>query len=308
MVILDNNTRWNSTYYSIEAALKLRKRVEGFCYEWRTGKINIANSTLNDAEWDHLQEVFDGLAIFKEATLAVEGRATKGHHGAIWEWLPIVEALLNKLQKAVVARTANGVSRNDPILVATQCAWNLLKSYYAKSDKSYGIYGAATLLHPTWRKLYFDRAWKGDQEPWIPKLIDAVKDKWQEEYQGQAARPTNEGTTTELEPSILTAYLQELESDTAQDNQFDSFIYGTTIAMTREGGAINWWCDERNVYPELRQMALDLLAIPATSAEVERVFSSAKQLLTPRRNRMKEDTIEMLELMKYWWQRGIIAK
>jgi hypothetical protein len=39
-------------------------------------------------------------------------------------------------------------------------------------------------------------------------------------------------------------------------------------------------------------MALDLLSIPAMSAEVERVFSSVKRLLTSDRNRMNKDSIE----------------
>ena len=99
-----------------------------------------------------------------------------------------------------------------------------------------------------------------------------------------------------------------LEGSVAQDNAFDTFIYGTPTYVDNEVGPIAWWSDQYNVHSELRQLALDLLAIPATSAEVERVFSSAKQLLKLRRNRMREDTIEMLELMKYWWQRGIIAE
>ena len=288
--------------------MKLRKRIEGFCYDWRKGKVNIAKETLTDEEWDHLQLVFDGLAPFKEATLAVEGRGRKGQHGAIWEWLPIVEALLLKLQTAVAEREALHL-RNDPILVANQCAWNKLKDYYADSDDSHGIYGAAVLLHPTYRKRYFDRFWtREDQLPWIPVLLNAVKSKWQKEYNEVEAAVATTEVTTAPEPSILTTYLQLLEGNTTQDNAFDTFIYGTPIFVDNDIGPIAWWSDRYNVHPKLRQLALDLLAIPATSAEVERVFSSAKQLLTPRRNRMKEDTIEMLELMKYWWQRGIIAE
>jgi hypothetical protein len=33
----------------------------------------------------HLEEVVAGLKPFHEATLQVEGRAGKGHHGAAWE-------------------------------------------------------------------------------------------------------------------------------------------------------------------------------------------------------------------------------
>ena len=47
-------------------------------------------------------------------------------------------------------------------------------------------------------------------------------------------------------------------------------------------------------------MALDILAIPAMSSEIERVFSSSGLLLTDRRNRLKEDIIEGAECMKSW--------
>ena len=39
-----------------------------------------------------------------------------------------------------------------------------------------------------------------------------------------------------------------------------------------------WWIQNQKDYPRLSQMALDILAIPAMSAEVERVFSSAGKL------------------------------
>jgi hypothetical protein len=42
------------------------------------------------------------------------------------------------------------------------------------------------------------------------------------------------------------------------------------------------------------------------SAEVERLFSSAKRLLTADRNRLLPDTIETLELLRYWYRRGVI--
>lgn len=51
-------------------------------------------------------------------------------------------------------------------------------------------------------------------------------------------------------------------------------------------------------------MALDLLAIPAMSSEVERVFSSTGLMITDRRNRLKEDIIEAVECMKSWQSDG----
>jgi len=51
-------------------------------------------------------------------------------------------------------------------------------------------------------------------------------------------------------------------------------------------------------------MALNLLAIPAMSSEVERVFSSTGLMVTDRRNRLKEDIIEAAECMKSWQADG----
>jgi hypothetical protein len=40
-----------------------------------------------------------------------------------------------------------------------------------------------------------------------------------------------------------------------------------------------------------QQYALDTLFCPAISTECERVFSSAKKLITPKRNQLEEDII-----------------
>ena len=46
-----------------------------------------------------------------------------------------------------------------------------------------------------------------------------------------------------------------------------------------------------------------MLAIPLMSAECERVFSSAKHLLTNPRNRLKADIIKANECLKSWFGR-----
>lgn len=47
-------------------------------------------------------------------------------------------------------------------------------------------------------------------------------------------------------------------------------------------------------------MAVDILSIPAMSAEPERLFSGAKIRITDRRNRLGSDVIEALECLKSW--------
>lgn len=63
-----------------------------------------------------------------------------------------------------------------------------------------------------------------------------------------------------------------------------------------------WWLlpEQQRDYPNLSKMALDILSIPAMSASVERLFSSSNITVSDRRNRLKADTIEMIESLKSW--------
>ena len=57
-------------------------------------------------------------------------------------------------------------------------------------------------------------------------------------------------------------------------------------------------------YPALSVMALDVLSIPAMSAEPERLFSGAKITITDRRNRLGIESIEATECLKSWFSKG----
>ena len=53
-------------------------------------------------------------------------------------------------------------------------------------------------------------------------------------------------------------------------------------------------------------MALDILSIPAMSADPERLFSGAKITISDRRNRLGIYTIEALECLKSWLRIQVI--
>ncbi|KZS20831.1 Uncharacterized protein APZ42_012376, partial [Daphnia magna] len=50
---------------------------------------------------------------------------------------------------------------------------------------------------------------------------------------------------------------------------------------------INWWQGQINSYPALSKMAMDILAIPATSVPVEREFSGLSDIITPNRAKLR---------------------
>jgi hAT family C-terminal dimerisation region len=90
-------------------------------------------------------------------------------------------------------------------------------------------------------------------------------------------------------------------------------IFGTVagaVAGTAASAATVWWAgmSGKGDFPTLFQYALDTLSCPAMSTECERVFSSAKKLITPERNQLGEDIIEACECLKGWWRNSLIEQ
>jgi hypothetical protein len=61
---------------------------------------------------------------------------------------------------------------------------------------------------------------------------------------------------------------------------------------------LEWWGARREEYPRLSRLAFDLLSIPLMSAECERVFSAAKRFVTDERNKLREDILEAMIVLR----------
>jgi hypothetical protein len=68
--------------------------------------------------------------------------------------------------------------------------------------------------------------------------------------------------------------------------------------------ARDWWLEppQRKLYPNISIMAIDLLSIPAMSAEPERLFSRAKHTVSPLRQSLGAATINAAECLKSWFK------
>ena len=111
------------------------------------------------------------------------------------------------------------------------------------------------------------------------------------------------------EPDILDKLLSREKKKspvTSPKDPFAGYINSepTESDEGNEDAVFTWW---RTIGPViLRRRPLDLASIPAMSAEIERVFSSTKRLITTDRNHLQPETIEHLQLLKYWNQQHIV--
>lgn len=81
------------------------------------------------------------------------------------------------------------------------------------------------------------------------------------------------------------------------------YIYIKLISLRRNRQADNpiayWWSNQHR-WPRFARFALDLLAIPAMSAEAERVFSNTGNMVRPNRACLKADIIRASAYLKQW--------
>ena len=61
---------------------------------------------------------------------------------------------------------------------------------------------------------------------------------------------------------------------------------------------VEFWIENEKTYPSLAPVACDLLIIPASSALIERVFSTAGQITSGKRNRLNDRNLEREVLLK----------
>ena len=68
--------------------------------------------------------------------------------------------------------------------------------------------------------------------------------------------------------------------------------------QSKDCDVLSWWKQHENVLPLLAKIAKRVLAIPASSAKSERVFSTGGNMVTAMRNRLAPKKVEALVLIK----------
>jgi len=147
--------------------------------------------------------------------------------------------------------------------------YHIILSIYSLTDK-------VTAHAPRYSSLLIEgrHIWQGLEEEWIPRAIENVRKLWRKRYKDKV-------------PIVhlwveSTKELEERDQSTISQigDEFDSFIDG---------------------------FAIDILSIPAMSAEPERVFSGCRRTITWQRMRLGVKVVEEGECLKSWIRSGIVA-
>jgi len=87
--------------------------------------------------------------------------------------------------------------------------------------------------------------------------------------------------------------------DQLSDFECKASLFGKEI-LTSTDKPISYWKGFRKFAPELSKIALRLLTVPPSSANIERVFSHQKRIHSLDRNRLKHENVKKLIISKWW--------
>lgn len=293
----DNETRWNSWFFTIESALRLQFEVGQFIHD---NHKELGHLELSHSEWQILRETLVFLQPFKEAAKRCEGDNT-----TLDQLHETMDFLVNHFDEQMDLHRAN-----KPFIECIMVGWYTLDKYYNKIDET-GAYAAAILLHPNKRKAYLQAVWR---RGWVKPGLRRAEDLWARQYERLDA--AQDSTTLchrsdDREPTELTSYeiwQRQRSAKIAESNslssEFKRFVDAPAEAIRFHDSftVLDWWQEpsQKRTYPRLSLMALDVLSAPAMSAEAERVFSRARRQISFDRECLKPDIIGQKECLKSW--------
>ncbi|CAI7804983.1 unnamed protein product [Closterium sp. NIES-54] len=324
-LVQDSPTRWGSTHDMVERAGVLQNPIIVFFAQTqglsKTVKKKVESLRLTDADWETLQAVKTFLSPFAKVSKAAEGAA--------YPTVSMVVPYYNGLIDAMESRLAKGPSPTlQPMIVA---ALSHLKKYAYITSNEYWI---ATFLDPSMKAAWFDDAhWEKlhpetdrrvRPRPASGEVIKLVRDRVAE-YQARAAelapRPTPLAPVAEEEEG-------DEEGDEEEDDDDAQFLpsrrrLAARLSASQDAGAggmvqddevsrylservrcdvtaLKYWRSATNMQT-LRRMARDYLAIPATSASSERVFSLGRNLISWKRHRLASQRTRAVMILRSWY-------
>jgi hypothetical protein len=241
---------------------------------------------LSPNDWNTLRKIHAFLEEIRETTKALESDTS-----TLGKVLPAMDFILERFEQS------KDEYKDDPIMAPMfNSGWAKMEKYYALTDES-PAYIAALVLRPSYKWNYITTQWKAE---WVTKARQAMLDLWTREYKPKDSTiPTSSCSSTST--NKFTIWARKHEVSTTFDDEYARYCASDIIPVS---DSLAWWLEatQQQTYPNLSQMAIDFLSIPAMSAAPERCFSSTKETITDKRNKLGSEVIQAFECLKSWYK------
>jgi hypothetical protein len=110
----------------------------------------------------------------------------------------------------------------------------------------------------------------------------------------------------EYKPAVVEEDESDIDSDAEAAPRLNQYQqYGKEHRLKKEiltskDSPIPYWISKQSVWPQLAQMAFDIYSTPAMSDALERVFSIAGNVYSPRRRTLTQNTVQEVLYLRSW--------
>ncbi|PLW26518.1 hypothetical protein PCANC_23590 [Puccinia coronata f. sp. avenae] len=265
ILILDVKTRWNSTFLMLQRASELKHVCTTYC----GSQPEASKYSLTKAEWEKVEQMIEFLEPLHKVTNILCG----SQYPTLSMSLPIYISLVKNIYQV---RSQYDSAQLIP--AADEMIKKITKYLILALEKPAPI--CAMILDPRIKLCYFKKNESFLSAHSISKLT--AKDAL---------------TTFKLEAKRFD------RSPIANDLNDEIRQYIAEVKEPSHTNILYYWANHTKVYPSLSEMAKCFLAIPATSAPSERVFSKSKTIFGSQRHSLSSSSVEHLLCVKEWYQK-----
>ncbi|CAB5369404.1 unnamed protein product [Rhizophagus irregularis] len=289
-VIKVNNTRWNSTLYAFQRLIILKSAIAML----KTTLMN--NTNLNICkegekleelyptvyEWKVIKEMIKLLSPFEAATRLLSGVK----YPTIGFTYPCICNLKDRLETDFTSlETMDAKHCRNAMLEDLTLRWNYPQELCLKGS----------FFDPRFKSLDFINS----QEE-CNNIVNQLKEEFMifKHNEQSDISIISEKNTDELRTEMASFWKKKNTKVAPIKDEFQHYFDVAELPALEEYDPYLWWSTNKNQYPVLHKLAMKYLSIPATSVPSERLFSDAKNLITPQRTRLNSFIINQLMFLK----------
>jgi hypothetical protein len=266
----------------------------------QTIDMSVRDIMLNQSDWAILHKLHEFFQIFVHPTKKLQASVYPTLNYVIPQYIKMIKRVTEKQREWGVG---------SPLGLACQKALDKLNEYY-NGLQSHAHSSIATICDPRFNFNVFNilmpSSTDNAKKAKIKSGFKTVFYKYQErEVEIKAARFRKEQENApEIRPDddedeLLDAELYQT-GPLDLDTETELTRYLKLPAMPRETDIYQYWKAKQYDFPIISRIAKDFLAIPATSAPSECVFSIGSDVVTKKRNRLTGNSVRMIMCLKDW--------